>query len=314
METKDYNSRFIFSWGYLDDGSIWVHPPSNNVFNIDYNTLCAIFDLNGGLSITTVSKKYSAPEEEVVGALQRFQREGALVEPRHARISFESQEEDISLTGYLLLFLLLIYIHFEYFSSYAVTFFVSNVWEVLAITLVAIGVIFFHELGHYFFARKFFKGKTKIAFGFSFIFPVVYVETHEAWRLPRNKRLLINSSGLFADCVVNVFTIALVINHPALERFITPLLLTQFTRLSLILNPLFPTDGYWILSDLTKTVNLTDTSFQHLKKLRPDLYSLFGIMTIIFSVLSTIGLLWYVSNLFLKLMGKIGFLQNIVRF
>jgi len=314
MKTEDYKSRFSFFWGYLDDGSIWVQPPSNNVFNIDYNTLCAVFDLNGGLSIATVSKKYSAPEEEVAAVLERFQREGALTEPKHARISFESQEEDISLTGYLLLFLLLIYIHLEYFSSYAATFFLSNGWEVAAITLVAIGVIFFHEIGHYFFARKYFKGKTKIAFGFSFIFPVVYVDTHEAWRLPRNKRLLINSSGLFTDCVVNVCAIALVINHPSLERFITPLLLTQFTRLSLILNPLFPTDGYWILADLTKTVNLSDTAFQHLKNLRPNIYSLYSVLTLMFSILSTIGLLWYVSNLFLKLMGKIGFLHTLVRF
>jgi hypothetical protein len=306
MKTEDYGSRFSFYWGYLDDGSIWVQPPSNNVFNIDYNTLSAVLDLNGGLSVATVSRKYGAPEEEVSAVLARFQREGALIEPSHARITFEPKEEDISLTGYLILFLFLIYFHLQYFSSYARTFFLSKSWEVVIITLIAIGVIFFHEMGHYIFAQKYFKGKTKIAFGFSFIFPVVYVDTHEAWRLPRNKRLLINSSGLFADCVVNVCAIALVINYPSLERYVTPLLLTQFTRLSLILNPLFPTDGYWILADLTKTVNLSDTAFQHLRKLRPDVYSLYSALSLVFSILSLVGLFWFAGNLFHKLVGAIG--------
>ena len=298
MESKTYRASLYFSWGYLEDGSIWVQPPSNNIFSIDYNTLMAVYDLNGGVSTYAVSRKYGVTEEGVLALVKRFKSEGAIVSPCCGRITFEPTKDDTSLAAYLLVFLALIFIQLEYFQTYAKTFFVHNWYEVLALTVIAIIVIFFHELGHYFFAIRFFKKRPKISVGFSFIFPMVYVETHEAWRLPRNRRLLINSAGLFGDCVVNAAAICLAINSPGLERFVTPLLLTQYTRLSLILNPLFPTDGYWILADLTRTVNLGETASASLRKLRPNLYTLYAMLSLGFAVFSAAGLGWYLINIF----------------
>jgi hypothetical protein len=96
------------------------------------------------------------------------------------------------------------------------------------------------------------------------------------------------------------------VNFPALERFITPLILAQFTRLSLILNPLFPTDGYWLLADLTRSVNLGQTASENLKKLKPNLYSLYALLALGFSAFSAIGLGWYLVNLLSGLWSRLG--------
>jgi len=314
IETRQYQGRFNFIWGYLEDNSIWVQPPTNNIFNIDYNTLRVAYDLNAGLSVDAVCRKYGAAEAEVNALLERFQRERAFVSPCCGRITFEHSREDISLTGYLIVFLCLVVIQIEYLSTFARTFFLARWQDVVLLTAIAIGVIFFHEAGHYIVSRRYFRGRPRVSFGLSLIFPVVYVDTHEAWRLPRNKRLLINSAGLFADMCVNTCAIALAVNFPVLEYFVTPLILAQFTRLSLVLNPLFATDGYWILADMSRTVNLEETAAQNLRGLKPNLYSLYGIAALVFSTVSTIGFIWFLVNFGYGLLRKISFLQRFLPF
>ncbi len=304
MAEQNYRSCFNFNYGFLDNRTLWVQPPSNRFFRIDISTLRVILDLNNGITIENICKKYDLNREEVVGLIQRFHREGAIVDPKFAKITFERPQEDISLGGYLLFFCILVLIQIEYFRTFARTFLLKSWQEGVLIAAVAIGVIFFHELGHYLVAQRYFRHKPKFGFTFTFIFPCIYVDTNEAWRLPQNKRILINSAGLLGDFLVNTVAIILVVNYPHLEYFVTPLLLTQYTRLSLITNPLFPTDGYWILSDLTKTVNLGKVGLENLKKLKLNLYSLYGLLSLLLMVLSTVGLIWFLFNLLHNFLGK----------
>ncbi len=305
MAEENYRSSFNFNYGFLDNQTFWVQPPSNRIFRIDISTLRVILALNEGLSIEDVSKKYDLDQEETVELIKRFYREGAIVEPKSAKITFENSQEDISLAGYFLLFCILTLIQIEYFRFYARTFLLNRWQDGLLIAAIAIGVIFFHELGHYVVARRYFKFKPKCGFTFSFIFPAIYVDTNEAWCLPRNKRVLINSAGLLGDFLVNAVAVVLAVNYRHLEYFITPFLLTQYTRLSLILNPLFPTDGYWILSDLTRTVNLGKVGLQNLKKLRLNPYSLYGLLSLLLMIVSLVGLIWFLFNLGHSLLARL---------
>jgi hypothetical protein len=192
-------------------------------------------------------------------------------------------------------------IQLQYFQSHAKTLLLQKWQEAIVVASVALIAIIFHELGHYLVAKRYFK--PKFGFTFLFIFPAVYVDTHQAWCLPKNIRILINSAGLLADFLVNALAIILAVNF-GWEYYVTPFLLTQYTRLSLVLNPLFPTDGYWILADFTKTVNLGKVGFQNLRRLKLNWYSLYGLLSFLLMLISTIGLFWFLCNLLQNLLRR----------
>ncbi len=299
LKRKNYHLSFRFAYGTLDDGTIWVRPPSGHLFHVNSLTLRIILELNSGVSVDTVCKKYHLLENEVWSILGSFEKEEAIVKPKYGKIIRAKQQEDISLTPFILLVIVLGIIQADYFSLHARTFLLKYWYEGIFIGAIAVFAVFFHEIGHYFIAKKYFK--PKFGFTFLFIFPAVYVDTHSAWTLPRNIRLLINASGCIADMIVNTAAIALVIGNPRLEYFVTPFLLMQYTRWSIVLNPLFSGDGYWLLADFFGVVNLTKKGFQNLIRLKLNLYSLFGLMSVLMMISSIMGIIWFIFNTLWKL-------------
>ncbi len=296
---KNYHLSFWFEYGKLDDETYWIRPPSKNLFQVNQLTLRIILELNSGSSICTVSKKYGVSDEEVVSILNKFSSEGAIVEPRQGKITNSSySKEDISLLPFIMLVLLLGIIQAEYLNTYAETLLLKSRLDGFVVGLFAVGAVFFHELGHYIAIRKFSHIKPKYGFMFLFIFPALYVDTQYAWMLPKNKRLLINASGCVADLFVNTAAVILFSWNRGLEYFITPFLIMQYTRWSIVLNPLFSGDGYWILSDTFGVVNLTKKGFYNLKRLKLNIFSLFGLLSLFMMLFSIIGIGWYVFNIF----------------
>jgi hypothetical protein len=286
---------FKFEHGFMDDGTLWVLPPSNNLFHINPLTLRIVLELNSGASVAGVQKKYALTSNEIVDVLNKFEAEHAVVAPRQGRICAHYKKPEIWLTPYILLLLALSIIQIEYFKIAAATYVLRSFTDAIIIGIAALLVVFFHEMGHYLACRNYFKP----SFGFTFlsIFPAVYVDTQYAWCLPRTVRILINGGGLLADMLVNSAAIALVAFYRPLEYFVTPFLMLQFTRLTVVLNPLFTGDGYWLLSDITRSVNLTDKGLENLRGLRLNLYSLFGLLTLAITAFSAAGLIWYLFNL-----------------
>ena len=302
MGNQSYAGCFDFIYGDLDNKTLWIRPPTNHLFSINQLTLKVILELNQGTNIEEVCKKYDLNIEEALELIQILKSEKAIVEAAGGKIIYESHK-DIALSPLLLVFCSLLLIQLLYFRRIASTFAVKSWREGSLIMVIAVGAIFFHELGHFLAARRYFK--PKFGFTFLFILPAIYVDTQQAWRLPRNIRLLINSAGLLSDFLVNIIAIILAIIFPYLEYYITPFLLTQYWRLSLILNPLFPTDGYWILSDLTKQVNLRKLALQNLKSLKFNLYSLYGLLSFLFMVVASLGLFWLLFNLLHTLLKRL---------
>jgi hypothetical protein len=287
--------RFRFEYGPLDDGTFWVLPPSNVLFHINALTLRIVLELNSGANVQFTQRKYELSEEELLAVLDKFAAERAIVELREGRISVRNKKEDIWLTPYVLFFAALGIIQIEYFKIFARTYLMRTFGDALSVGLVAIAVVFFHELGHYLASRRHFK--PRVGFTFLSIFPAIYVDTQLAWCLPRNTRILINGAGLLADMLVNAAAISLVLLYPPAEYFVTPFLMLQFTRLTVVLNPLFSGDGYWLLADMTDTVNLNKKGIENLLHLRPSLYSVFGLFSIAVTVVSAAGFVWYLFNL-----------------
>ena len=295
-ENEKYHLSFRFEYGHLDDGTIWIRTPNKGLYHVDWLTLRLLLELNAGIAIAPLCKKYKVDPTELRTLISNLQREGGIVPPREGKISQARQQEDIHIAPYVFLFILLAAIQIEYFQNIAGTFRLRHWYETLLIGLISILPIIAHELGHYLSSKPYFQ--PRLGFTFLWFFPAVYIDTHASWCLPRNIRLLINASGLLMDLGINTLLIIWVLYNPAMEYFVTPILILQYTRWSIILNPLVNGDGYWLLADFSRTVNMRQKAREYFRKRRFHWLSLYGFVSVIFSIFSILGLLWFGVNLF----------------
>jgi hypothetical protein len=298
-ERENYRLCFRFEYGSLDDGSLWIRTFNRGLYHVDWLTIRLLLELNAGASVTSLVNKYKVEAKNLRILLTNMEKEGSIVPVRQGKITRGVHQEDIHLSPFIFLFLFLGIIQINYFQSVAHTFRVKNWYEALLIGFFSILPITLHELGHYFVAKPYFK--PRLGFTFLMFFPAIYLDTQSAWCLPRNIRLLINSAGLLMDLVFNTLMVFLVVYNPALEYYITPFLILQYTRWSIILNPLVNGDGYWLLADASRTVNLRRRGREELKKGKINWLSFYGLLSVIFSVFTLLGLAWFVINL----LGKI---------
>lgn len=126
-------------------------------------------------------------------------------------------------------------------------------WIVLVILLLII--LFFHELGHSLSAKKFGINCKEIGIGLYLIFPVLYTNLGESWKLKKEKRIIINLSGIYFQLVIGTIigVLAWLMNSAVLSY----LFFTNFTIALLNLNPFFKLDGYWVIADLLNIRNLS---------------------------------------------------------
>jgi len=294
---KHFIRSFVLEYGFLDDGKIWMMPPDGYIFQVDKLTLTILLDLNAGKSVREAAEKYGIGADQIEFLVRKLNEHGGITAENFGRIKRSSAREDTDIAGYTVLLFIMSALQAYYFTFFARTFLMNKISEGITVAAIALLAIIFHEAGHFLFTWNFTGLIPKAGFGMSFIFPIVYVDTQASWRLPRNKRLIINSGGLFFDSLVNTLAVLAAFSYPALEYYVTPFLLTQYTRWSILLNPIFRGDGYWILSDMFGIVNLGKRGMEALKKLKFNLFSLFGIVSVAFSVLSAIGLIWFIFGL-----------------
>ena len=295
-EKENYHLNFLFEYGYLDDRTIWIRTPKKGLYHVDWLTLRLLLELNAGASIAPLCQKYKVDPKELRTLIDNLRNEGAIVPAREGKITQARAQEDIHIAPFLFLFILLAAIQMEYFQNMASTFRLNHWYETLLIGLISIFPIILHEMGHYLSSKPYFP--PRLGFTFLWFFPAVYIDTHPSWCLPRNIRLLINSSGMLMDLGLNTLLVILVLFHPSMEYYVTPLLILQYTRWSIILNPLVNGDGYWLLSDFSRTVNMRQKAREYFRKRRFHWLSVYGLISIVFSAFSIMGLIWFALNLF----------------
>jgi len=294
---RKFHNIFHFEYGLLDDNTFWILSGNNTLLRIDKFTLNILLDLNTGKSMRKVAKKYNVELKEVADIYNRLEQNGFVVAQNFGKIRRSDPKEDIDIIPYILVFLVLIIGQLFYFTYMAKTVLMNKTIEGIVVGAIAIAAILFHELGHYLVSWKYTKVKPKMKFAILKIFPVIYVDTNLAWRLPKNERLLVSLSGVFFDLIINTIMVILVLGKSSLEYFVTPFLLTQYIRISILMNPVFKGDGYWILSDLVGVVNMERKGIEELKRGKINFFSLYGVISLIFSILAAFGLIWFMYNL-----------------
>ncbi len=137
--------------------------------------------------------------------------------------------------------------------------------EVLAIFALSTLAALIHELGHasalYFHNRK----GAEIGWGLYLIYPVLYTDVSDAWRLKRSERAVINIAGVYFQCMP-LFVLALIFLYTQ-----SPILLVAIIVIDLeiigSLNPFLRNDGYWLVADFFGIHNLRQRSFDLLERL-----------------------------------------------
>lgn len=134
-----------------------------------------------------------------------------------------------------------------------------------------------HELGHAYTATKYGVPVTTIGVAFIVLYPILYTETTNAWKMKnRNERLTIAAGGLMAELALA--SVTLILWHHLTPGLLQSLcfmvaVVSMLASLLVNLNPLMKFDGYYLFSDLVGVDNLQDRSFAFGKwRLRKSLW------------------------------------------
>ena len=230
------------------------------------------------------------------------------------------------------------YLSFQRADEMATTFMSYLSIEGIALFLVTTLIVkIIHELGHAYVATKHGVPVTVIGVAFIVLYPVLYTETTNAWKLKSRKdRLYISAGGLMAEYALAA--IALVLWHflpPGMAQSLCFMVAIVSLVASLIinLNPLMRFDGYYLFSDFVGIDNLQDRSFAFARwKLRKVLWRFedappepadipkqrflcaFGFATWIYRFFLFMGIAIIVYHLFFQPLGLILALVEVIFF
>jgi len=159
---------------------------------------------------------------------------------------------------------------FDYFFS----------WQgalIFSISLVLTKII--HELGHAFSAVRYGVRIPTMGIAFLVMWPVLYTDTTDAWKLPeKRKRLIIAASGMMAElmlAIIATFIWSFLPDGALRNAILLVATSTWILTIFVNLNPFMRFDGYYLLSDYLEVQNLQERSFALAKsRLR---YWLFGV-------------------------------------
>ncbi len=191
----------------------------------------------------------------------------------------------------------------------------------------------FHEFGH---VLACVKNKIKVPnIGIAFIvmWPMLYVDTSESWKIHEpQKRLAVSSAGIFFEVILALicFPLYLWFDNQSIKMILLYISITSLS-ISFLLNasPFMRFDGYFILQDILKEENLHDKSFNALKnKIRTFLfginfneetkddnfYALFGLITGIYRLILYFGIAIAVYYMFIKVVGLLLFAVELYYF
>lgn len=204
------------------------------------------------------------------------------------------------------------------------------VWFALALSLAKI----VHELGHAYTARRYGVRVASMGLAFLVLWPVLYTDVTDAWRLPSARgRMAIASAGMIAELAVAVLaTLAWSFMPDGSARTAVFLVATTTWIGTLMVNamPFLRFDGYFLLSDFLRVENLFERSFALARwRLREFLFGLnrpppeihpptlgrfligFGYVVWIYRFFLFLGIAALVYVFFFKLLGLILFAVEI---
>ncbi|MEN9762194.1 MAG: hypothetical protein RI906_2020 [Pseudomonadota bacterium] len=211
-------------------------------------------------------------------------------------------------------------------------------WEGLALYGLTLAVVkSAHELGHAYVAKKYGCKVGAIGVALLVLFPVLYTDTTDSWRLRSSRdRLRIVLAGVGTEIhLAMLATFAWCFLPDGMWRSAAFFVATTSWVSSLLVNvsPFMRFDGYFALSDALRAENLQPRSFalarwhlretlfglgepepEHLEKWRARLFIAYAYTTWIYRAILFIGIALLIYHFTFKLLGIVLFLVEIVWF
>jgi Zn-dependent protease len=124
-------------------------------------------------------------------------------------------------------------------------------------------IMFFHELGHAAAVSRFGLRPSRIGAGFFLIFPALFADVSEIWRLRSRKRIVVNLAGVFVQSWISVLLlIAWLVAPAAFAPALNAIYLVNLASIAANLIPFAKLDGYWVLADALDCPNLHADAIQ----------------------------------------------------
>jgi putative peptide zinc metalloprotease protein len=145
-----------------------------------------------------------------------------------------------------------------------------GLWHMFVFYPVVLGILLIHELGHAAAGYRFGIKPKEIGAGLYLIFPVLYTDVTEVWRLGKLKRTIVNLGGIYFQLLINLILIGYLVSHFGdFGQINTTRYLIQLNVATIIINaiPFLKFDGYWIYSDLFSLPNLRRQSVLYVRNL-----------------------------------------------
>lgn len=174
------------------------------------------------------------------------------------------------MAGVMILLAYGIFLSLQRFDEFTTTF--MNYFNAEGVFLFITATIFvkiIHELGHAYVATKYGVPVSTVGIAFMVMYPVLYTETTNAWKLQnRKERVYIAAAGIMAELALA--SVALVLWHiltPGILQSLCFMVAVVSLLASLVvnLNPLMRFDGYYLFSDLVGVDNLQDRSLSFMR-------------------------------------------------
>lgn len=123
--------------------------------------------------------------------------------------------------------------------------------------------VLFHEFGHCAACTRYGSKPGAVGIGFYLIWPVLYANTTDSWRLDRTRRCIVDVGGIYFQLLASALCIAVGkwLHSPVLLVISKSAILAT----AINLNPFFRFDGYWLVADATGIPNLREASSQFWK-------------------------------------------------
>ncbi|NGZ05233.1 MAG: HlyD family efflux transporter periplasmic adaptor subunit [Magnetococcales bacterium] len=208
---------------------------------------------------------------------------------------------------------------------------------ILSYGITLIGVKSVHELGHAYTAKHYGCRVPTMGVAFLVLFPMLYTDTTDAWKLPdKRHRLAIAFGGIRAElslAILALLTWNLLPAGAGQEVAFWIATTSLATTLTINLSPFMRFDGYFLLSDWLDLPNLHERTFQLARwQLRAWLFGidspppepfpprqhrflvLFAWATWLYRLLLFLGIALLVYHFFIKSIGILLFLVEIIWF
>ena len=267
---KDYKNILVFENEY-DDNFLLLF--NNRTLSVGYIVTDILLCLQQDLKLTSeiqknIYDKYklkisSNDIESIIDKLDKFIAKGS--DSFFFRLFKFANPSKVSIGEKLLFkkdffypfffFVTIINIYFSNTLNYVT---ISGFSDWILWLAILLFLLFFHQIGHSASSKKYGVLCKEMGLGLYLIFPVLYTNLGETWKLQRKKRIIINLSGIYFQLIIGV--IIGFIAHISNSNLLSFVFYSNIAIILFNFNPFIKLDGYWVITDLLNIKNLSKLS------------------------------------------------------